>query len=115
MPGLRHRGNRNSRGRFEGAAGVVGEAALRRPASRGARLAPCCGAASDPSRGASQDGHRCQAPGCRNSRYLQVHHRIPAAAGGKPEPKNLVTLCSRCHRALHQRTGFASGHAEPAE
>ncbi|MBK9305174.1 MAG: HNH endonuclease [bacterium] len=107
---------RNSRGRFEAPPALLeaahcdalrqGEHGLRRaavpPRIRRAVLA--------------RDGHRCQAPGCRNSRYLEVHHRIPVAAGGKPEPKNLVTLCSRCHRALHQRElDLRAATREPAE
>ena len=51
----------------------------------------------------ARDGHRCRAPGCRNTRFLEIHHRLPVAAGGKAEPDNLVTLCSRCHRELHRR------------
>lgn len=51
----------------------------------------------------ARDGHRCQGPGCGHTRFLEIHHRIPAALGGRTEMENLVTLCSGCHRGLHQR------------
>lgn len=47
--------------------------------------------------------YRCQAEGCNHTRNLQLHHRIPHAHGGRTEEANLVVLCSRCHRALHER------------
>ena len=49
-----------------------------------------------------RDGHRCQGSGCRSTRFLEVHHRLPRAHGGSDQPDNLVTLCSRCHRFAHQ-------------
>ena len=94
---------RNNRGRFEAPPALLEAAqcdALRQGehGSRRAAVPPRIRRAV-----LARDGHQCQAPGCRNTRYLEVHHRIPAATGGKSEPKNLVTLCSRCHRALHRR------------
>ena len=50
-----------------------------------------------------RDGHRCQGPGCGHTRFLEIHHRIPVSKGGRTEMENLVTLCSGCHRELHQR------------
>lgn len=49
----------------------------------------------------ARDDHRCQYPGCRHTRFLQIHHRLPVSQGGKTELDNLVTLCSKCHRRLH--------------
>jgi len=49
----------------------------------------------------AQDNNRCQYPGCRHTRFLQIHHRIPVSQGGRTELENLVTLCSKCHRRLH--------------
>ncbi len=46
--------------------------------------------------------HRCEARGCRNSHFLEVHHRLPVAQGGANTLENLVVLCSHCHRALHE-------------
>ena len=51
----------------------------------------------------ARDGHRCQAPGCRHTRHLQLHHRVPTAQGGTTTEDNLVTLCAGCHRSLHRR------------
>jgi len=50
-----------------------------------------------------RDGHRCQAAGCRNTRFLQVHHLVPLEFGGTDEVKNLATLCRECHRWVHER------------
>lgn len=57
----------------------------------------------------ARDGHRCRAPGCRNTRFLEVHHVKPRAKGGGNEAGNLITLCSACHRLWHERGGVASG------
>ncbi len=50
-----------------------------------------------------RDDHRCQGPGCGHTRFLEIHHRIPVALGGRTDMENLVTLCSGCHRGLHRR------------
>ncbi len=50
----------------------------------------------------ARDGHRCRAKGCQHTRFLQLHHIKPRAAGGPTSPQNLIALCSRCHRALHE-------------
>jgi hypothetical protein len=56
-------------------------------------------------RGATRlsDGHRCQAPGCRATRFLEVHHREPRRRGGRNSAANLITLCAACPRLLHER------------
>ncbi len=46
--------------------------------------------------------YRCEAPGCRHTQFLEIHHRIPIAGGGTDNMTNLVLLCSRCHRRLHE-------------
>ncbi|MBM4118263.1 HNH endonuclease [bacterium] len=51
----------------------------------------------------ARDGHRCQAPGCRATRFLEVHHREPRRRGGRNSAANLITLCAACHRLLHER------------
>ncbi|MFO7610714.1 MAG: HNH endonuclease, partial [Candidatus Krumholzibacteriia bacterium] len=51
----------------------------------------------------ARDRHRCQAPGCGRTRFLEVHHKTPRARGGTHEPANLVTLCAPCHRLWHER------------
>lgn len=51
----------------------------------------------------ARDRYRCQAPGCRNTRFLEVHHLQSRANGGNNKPENLITLCSRCHQLWHER------------
>ena len=46
---------------------------------------------------------RCQAPGCRNTHFQELHHIIPRAKGGTNDPKNLIVLCSRCHALWHRK------------
>ncbi len=49
-----------------------------------------------------RDGWRCQWCGRRNQ--LQVHHLIPRSQQGDDVEANLITLCSRCHYAAHDRS-----------
>ena len=49
----------------------------------------------------SRDNHSCQGQGCNSKRYLEVHHKMPRAAGGSNHASNLVTLCSACHKLVH--------------
>ncbi|PIV82189.1 hypothetical protein COW53_00200 [bacterium CG17_big_fil_post_rev_8_21_14_2_50_64_8] len=51
--------------------------------------------------------YRCEAEGCGHAQFLEVHHRVPAAAGGSNDLQNLVVLCSRCHRSLHAQEDTA--------
>ncbi len=54
----------------------------------------------------ARDRHRCQAPGCRTTRFLEVHHREPRRQGGRNIAANLITLCAACHRLLHESGGM---------
>ncbi len=58
----------------------------------------------------ARDGHRCRAPGCGATRFLEVQHLRPRAGGGGDLAKNLVTLCAACHRLWHER-GMLAGQA----
>jgi 5-methylcytosine-specific restriction endonuclease McrA len=49
-----------------------------------------------------RDQHRCQAPGCRHTTFVDVHHIETREDGGAHEADNLVTLCSAHHRASHR-------------
>jgi hypothetical protein len=49
-----------------------------------------------------RDGYQCAATGCSHTNNLEMHHRIPVAQGGESTLDNLVTLCRRCHRRLHE-------------
>jgi 5-methylcytosine-specific restriction endonuclease McrA len=46
-----------------------------------------------------RDGWRCQS--CGTMSKLEVHHREFRAHSGDDSDENLITLCSRCHAALH--------------
>jgi len=61
-----------------------------------------------------RDNHCCRVPGCRHTRYVEVHHLDPRAEGGGHDPENLVTLCGAHHRALHRGEINASGTATSA-
>lgn len=47
--------------------------------------------------------YACEAQGCNHTRFLEIHHRVPVASGGRTELDNLIVLCSRCHRLLHRQ------------
>src|SRR5580698_885725 len=49
-----------------------------------------------------RDGGTCCVPGCRASRYLELHHVVPREAGGSHAPANLTLLCDGHHRAHHE-------------
>ncbi|MCK9995977.1 MAG: HNH endonuclease, partial [Candidatus Krumholzibacteria bacterium] len=51
----------------------------------------------------ARDQHRCQAPGCGRTRFLEVHHIKPRHQGGSNTTENLMTLCASCHRLWHER------------
>lgn len=60
----------------------------------------------------ARDRHRCQAPGCRRTRFLEVHHRVLRRRGGSNDPENLITLCASCHRLWHERGGHLAGFSD---
>jgi Domain of unknown function (DUF222)/HNH endonuclease len=45
---------------------------------------------------------RCRFPGCENRRFLHAHHIRHWAGGGETKLDNLVLLCSRHHRFVHE-------------
>jgi 5-methylcytosine-specific restriction endonuclease McrA len=54
--------------------------------------------------GLKADGVRC------GSKYfLEFHHLVPVAHGGKNTLENLTTLCSSCHRRWHLRSTDPAG------
>ncbi len=57
----------------------------------------------------ARDRYRCTAPGCGETRFLEVHHVVPRAQGGSNRQDNLVTLCGRCHRFVHEHAGGEGG------
>ena len=48
----------------------------------------------------------CQFPGCTHTRYVEAHHIVHWANGGKTALDNMVLLCSHHHRAVHE-LGFS--------
>lgn len=46
-----------------------------------------------------RDNFRCRE--CNFYKHLEVHHIIPRSKGGTDDPKNLITLCQRCHAKKH--------------
>jgi hypothetical protein len=45
----------------------------------------------------------CQYPGCTAVRELEAHHIVADECGGKTEIANLILLCPRHHKLLHDR------------
>jgi len=55
----------------------------------------------------ARDQHRCHAPGCNRTRFLEVHHIVSRQQGGSNQTENLVTLCASCHRLWHEKPASA--------
>ena len=51
----------------------------------------------------ARDKHKCQAPGCGRTRFLEVHHIVSRQQGGGNKTENLMTLCASFHRLWHER------------
>jgi 5-methylcytosine-specific restriction endonuclease McrA len=49
-----------------------------------------------------RDGGCCTTPGCRNRKYVDVHHLTPVSEGGTNEPDSLALLCGVHHHAVHR-------------
>ena len=58
-----------------------------------------------------RDRGRCVVPGCRSSRYLQIHHIQGRAHGGRHEARNLTLVCTRHHRCAHEGRLVIRGQA----
>jgi hypothetical protein len=70
-----------------------------------------------------RDHKRCVVPGCKNHRFLDVHHLDPRSEGGGHHSDRLAVLCGAHHRAVHAGTlridgsgsaGFEVRHADGA-
>jgi len=53
-----------------------------------------------------RDEGRCRFPGCENASWVDAHHIVHWAHGGETKLANLVLLCGRHHRLVHEG-GFA--------
>ncbi|MBL0212845.1 MAG: HNH endonuclease [Myxococcales bacterium] len=49
-----------------------------------------------------RDKHACSVPGCRSTRFLEVHHIKPRSEGGRHELWQLTSLCDGHHILLHE-------------
>jgi hypothetical protein len=49
-----------------------------------------------------RDHGRCQVPGCRASKYLEIHHIVPRSHNGSHDPANLLLQCNAHHIAVHE-------------
>ena len=58
-----------------------------------------------------RSGH-CQYPGCTAVRELEGHHILADECGGLTELDNLILLCPRHHKLLHDRHIRTSGRGE---
>lgn len=47
--------------------------------------------------------HHCRFPGCGRTAFLQVHHRIPWALGGRTDFDDLLLLCWWHHIFIHEK------------
>jgi hypothetical protein len=54
----------------------------------------------------------CRFPGCSYTEFTDVHHMVHWADGGLTNLENLVTLCGRHHRAVHELGWSVSGSAD---
>ena len=56
-----------------------------------------------------RDGHKCQNPDCKYKddaeQILEIHHIKYRSKGGTDRPKNLITLCSKCHTPENHKKG----------
>lgn len=56
----------------------------------------------------------CVFPGCTHRRYLHAHHIVHWLRGGATDLDNLILLCSRHHRAVHEG-GMSVGRSSAGE
>ena len=58
-----------------------------------------------------RDNWRCRMPSCGRRSNLHAHHIIFRSHGGDDAEWNLITLCSTCHDAVHDRWLLLEGDA----
>jgi hypothetical protein len=56
-----------------------------------------------------RDNGTCQHPGCRLTRWLQIHHIVPWALGGPTNLDNLILICGTHHRFVHEHDWHITG------
>jgi hypothetical protein len=50
----------------------------------------------------ARDRHTCRFPGCRNRRFVDIHHIEHRADGGETAVGKLMLLCSKHHTLVHE-------------
>lgn len=65
-----------------------------------------------------RDQHRCtfvdgQGKRCTQTRWLDIHHKIPRREGGSHALENLQTLCFHHHQFVHEKKG--RDHSRPVQ
>ena len=50
----------------------------------------------------ARDHETCRFPGCRNHRYVEVHHIEHWSNGGETSLDNLMLLCTKHHTLVHE-------------
>jgi Holliday junction resolvasome RuvABC DNA-binding subunit len=59
-----------------------------------------------------RDRNRCAVDGCRNHRFLDVHHIRPRSeVGNNHDPDYLISICGSHHRLTHAGTLHIDGDA----
>ena len=53
----------------------------------------------------------CRFPGCDNHRFIDAHHIVHWSRGGTTDPENLILLCRRHHRLVHEGGFSVAGNA----
>ena len=53
----------------------------------------------------------CRFASCSFADFTEVHHVVPWTLGGETNLSNLITLCGRHHRAVHELGWSMSGDA----
>jgi len=53
-------------------------------------------------RGLKARDEECQYPGCSQTRFVEAHHIVHWAHGGETRLSNLMMLCTRHHRLVHE-------------
>ena len=56
-----------------------------------------------------RDEGRCRWPGCESRFGVEIHHLVYWTQGGPTDRSNLVSLCWRHHRSVHERGWHLSG------
>ena len=61
-----------------------------------------------------RDHFACAVPGCRATRFLDIHHLLAREDGGDHSMSNLILLCAGCHKRHHEGALLITGRAPDA-